>query len=520
MQANGCARCKPIIRSKSIIIGKLNSDIEDQKTRILQLEKDCLYWKNLYENANGRGEFDFSDVHSQYCEPAQLIIPAFGNYLENLISVHPILSSVLNLFTSGSHARKYVANSTHTQWIHWSDWYRSFLCDMFLRSRAPKSIFRTNMMLSVYFLLTNLSEPCWRVLERLRILVARQTVEAWVKNQTKQLKFENSVLILSFDNCDFKKHVTHVRSDHRTTMLHVITQFVIEIGVEVDIPAVDVWFDVDRIEFGEWLQSNAVEARTFAETCFTSMVNRDETLALRYMYSNRDSNLIRSDFVILEPELNCSTLKYEDIERVLCKFYSNYLETSSRTFAFVSGDQQTWIKMWYLRILHPVKYLWLIPIPGEWHWTWHILKGIYRMYGKTLLLPLSIVLNYTSLDLEADTFHYAEDFLQIVTLALFKWCMKCISNTNFNSPLDWLHFIQQNKPAYKLAYALIYYFIPYWITRSIIKHNISSEFDNMWRYWIHLFIAAGKKHYSILSIRFLWIRRSLNPNIVTLFDSN
>ena len=83
-----------------------------------------------------------------------------------------------------------------------------------------------------------------------------------------------------------------------------------------------------------------------------------------------------------------------------------------------------------------------------------------------------------------------------------------------------MHFIWGNKPAYELTYALIYYFIPYWVTKSVIKYNITSEFNNLWRYWIHLFIAAGKQHYSVLLIRFLWIQRALNLQVQDIFDSN
>ena len=244
------------------------------------------------------------------------------------------------------------------------------------------------------------------------------------------------------------------------------------------------------------------------------------TVPLWFVHFGSYLNVIQSEFVILEPKLQCSTLKYSDIEKVLGWFYLNFLEKSSRNYAFVSADQQTWIKMWYLRLTKKTKYYWLIPIPGEWHWTWHILKGIFHMFGKTILLPLSIILNYTTLDLTADNFHYAEDFLQIVTLAIFKWCSKCMENIKINSPTNFLHSIRNNKPAYELTYALIYYFIPYWVTRSVIKYNITSKFDNLWRYWIHLFIAAGKKHYSVLSIRYLWIRRALNPQVREIFDLN
>ena len=41
---------------------------------------------------------------------------------------------------------------------------------------------------------------------------------------------------------------------------------------------------------------------------------------------------------------------------------------------------------------------------------------------------------------------------------------------------------------------------------------------NLWRYWIHLFIATKKIHYSLLSVRFLWILESLHPSVAAVFE--
>jgi hypothetical protein len=44
------------------------------------------------------------------------------------------------------------------------------------------------------------------------------------------------------------------------------------------------------------------------------------------------------------------------------------------------------------------------------------------------------------------------------------------------------------------------------------------EMEDLWRYWIHLFIAAKKRNYSVLSIRFLWILKTLHPEIRTALN--
>ena len=81
------------------------------------------------------------------------------------------------------------------------------------------------------------------------------------------------------------------------------------------------------------------------------------------------------------------------------------------------------------------------------------------------------------------------------------------------SATEWLSTLKTNRQEYEVAYAYIYYFVPYWITRSAMKWNKHMEMEDLWRYWIHLFIAAKKRNYSVLFIRFLWILKSLHPEI-------
>ena len=112
-------------------------------------------------------------------------------------------------------------------------------------------------MISVYFLLTNMPEPIWRVLERLHIVVSKQVVESWVKSHVKKIKSDESFLIVSFDNCSWNLHVTHTQSDNRSMFMHIIMWFVVEIEEFLLLPAEELWIDVNRIEFGHWLQSNS-----------------------------------------------------------------------------------------------------------------------------------------------------------------------------------------------------------------------------------------------------------------------
>ena len=105
--------------------------------------------------------------------------------------------------------------------------------DMFLRSRQPKAVLHTTVLLSVFLLLTGISESGWRLLQRLKLVATKETIAAYIRQYRKSLELNNSFLVFGFDNCDFKKHVTNVRSDHRTEMLHIVTRYLIRFTSQI-----------------------------------------------------------------------------------------------------------------------------------------------------------------------------------------------------------------------------------------------------------------------------------------------
>jgi hypothetical protein len=247
------------------------------------------------------------------------------------------------------------------------------------------------------------------------------------------------------------------------------------------------------------------------------MRNKPRELAMKLVYTGSKSKVVKANILILEPKLNVQTLSYAEVVPLVEEFYRNHIANSNRTFAFISGDQQVWIKLWKLRKNHPQKYGWLIPLPGEWHWMWHIIKGIFRVYSDLILRPVAILQGYSTFDAEANNFHYAEDILQMVTIAVCEWVKKSLPRGENRSITQWLHSLKVNPNAYELVYACIYYFIPYWVTRSALKWNKHEHMKELWRYWLHLFIATGKTNYAALTIQFLWILTSLHPDVLDVY---
>lgn len=280
------------------------------------------------------------------------------------------------------------------------------------------------------------------------------------------------------------------------------------------------WTNVSRKDFGDWIQSNDVEYRQFCQRNWEVYRQRQDNMPLRMMYRGELSHANKSDITFIKPIFHRQTLANEDIEYIVQKFYQKHMENTDRTCAVISGDWQVWIKLWVLHVKQPEKYNWMIPVPGEWHWTWHILQAIYQQFYSTVLLPLSQHLCYSKLDEKAKVFHYAEDFLELVTCAVGSWIKDRMRDSQEDDVNTWLHSIKHHRNAYELAYACIHYFVPYWLTRSALKWNRYEEMENWWRYWLHLFIACGKHNYTLMTIRVLWMWRSLNPRVKAVYDMN
>ena len=475
--------------------------------------------------------------------PDELIVSNLDKYTKSLLEHLLLLVSAFSLMLSASFRRKERASATHSKWISWAFLYKAFLADVVLRARLPKTVGRTNLLLGAFMILGSLSEPCWRLLQRLRILPSKQYVETWLKSYSKNLRSETSFLIYVFDNCDLKKHVTHVRTEHRTEMIHLINRYIyinsytviltknhtnshfflyrylVEIPVEITLSLEQLWQPVNRVDFGNWLQNNSIAMVGFINTTFTSFTNRLPTLPLKSLYQDQLSNNAHfSDVTFLKPLFDLQTLSYEDILAVVDNFYKTYMEPVGRQFAVTVGDYQVWEKLFLLHVESPEKFKWMIPMPGEWHWTWHIIIAIFRIYYISILLPFATIIGFLSLDPDARNFHYAEDLLQIITIAVHAWIVQCLENNPTLTPVQWLDSIISNQPAYELAYACIFYFIPYWVTRSALKFNKFDDMENWWRYWVHLFHATGKKKYCLMSIRHLMVMKSLHPAVKDILD--
>ena len=162
-------------------------------------------------------------------------MPKFKQYLQKLLSLFSVVSIILEIFISKSYNRKYKAYKTDSKWLLWSDFYKSWIIDTFFRSRVPKSMRNTTLLISAMMLLGNIPESCWRILQRLKVVSCKKTIEKWMRSHPKEVQSSDSILFFVLNNCNFRLNVTNVRSNHKSSYLNIINQCVVEVPNILDV---------------------------------------------------------------------------------------------------------------------------------------------------------------------------------------------------------------------------------------------------------------------------------------------
>ena len=90
-----------------------------------------------------------------------------------------------------------------------------------------------------------------------------------------------------------------------------------------------------------------------------------------------------SRVVYQPPVLEVSTAAYADVEKFLEAVKNEHIRRLGHKVVGVLGDWQTFNRMWHLKI-HDASFSWLVPLPGEFHFTWHVGQSMYILWWNHL----------------------------------------------------------------------------------------------------------------------------------------
>jgi len=462
---------------------------------------------------------DFGEVVSEYCLPTQLHTENLAEYCREMMEKYPALHTTMDPLFSKHWRTKEKSSSTDSHWLAQASLYKAFIIDMILKSKNQKAVMRTNLMLGVYFYQLRLPESAWKILQRLRILPTIDTVEVYLIDIPEIPIDNNKLKMVTFDNCDIHHHTNKPRSEHQSQMLHLVTRAVFQLP---QIPVTQAtlfkpYTVVEAKKFARWIVVDYDKLCELSAKASEVINKAHKYGALKFALKSNSSAIPLTKVKIMEVDINRQTISYDDVKAIVLKLYE---ECGKPDILLANGDFQTYDRMYHLKILFPGEFDWLVPIPGEWHWNWHILQGIYKIWSEDILRPLSQVIGFKTLDPKCKNFHHGEDFLELATLAIHDILCELRVLHPDTSDIDIMHHYKEYTPLYELLYFYNWHAAPYWHTRAALKSGFSTVTNQMWRYWLHLFIAAGKTKYSVLSLRVLWSMRYLHDDVVKTINKN
>lgn len=511
---------QPLIRELQEKVAILEDKVAEYEKTIASLHEQIL---QLLQSSPPADTAAYGPVTTKP-PPHELTIPHFHNHLNTNLVVFQFLAWFLvNYLLSAYHRKKSDKVATDANWKNTSVLYQSFLLKTLVRSKHKLAILPTHLLLGVLFYLHNIKAPIWNLLRKLRIIPAHHTVQQYLHEQPLPKHAPASSLVVCFDNNDFWQHVTHKRQHHASILLQTINYYSMEAGPIHLIEANNIWLACDEdelINFANHVAGTTEWCENLAQTTTQLAMRYTHLHSLKDIAIEQDTPHPSSNIIIHAPFLDRSTSFYADIEASLGHFHQQFLHNTPLTYLFVAGDEQTFTLMWKLRIAAPEQYQWLVPIAGDFHWYWHVLKGIFRVWGRWMFVPIARLLEWRKFDLAAKNFQFAEDFFNLISIACLRLLAKLMENIGTNDLWVIADATVDNANLHGFVYFTLYYVAPYWSCRSDVKCQNHAQLTDLWKYFIHLFIATNKSRYARLSIRYLWMLQYLHPDLVATFQNS
>ena len=225
----------------------LNSEIEKLRDECKYLKKVCLQLNLQLEDVRNQ-IFDVGDVDSEYCEVSELQVDNFDAYYNSMLEKYPVAARVMEAFFSKHFINKQHNSSTSDKWQQSASLYQSFMLDMFLKSKSSKSVLRTNLLLGVVLLHAEVPNIVWQILQRLRVLPARDTVEKYLKNVPIHQPPLQNFKYCSLDNCEIFIHTNSPTSFNKSNMLHLVSRLVFDIPRQITISVDEIFLPYNVAE--------------------------------------------------------------------------------------------------------------------------------------------------------------------------------------------------------------------------------------------------------------------------------
>ena len=179
--------------------------------------------------------------------------------------------------------------------------------------------------------------------------------------------------------------------------------------------------------------------------------------------------------------------------------------------------------MRWQKIYNPDRWTWMLPLPGEWHFSVHVLMALHKLWFRPLVENLIIGLSFSKTIKDTwtsvEVYVYYDRFYQLLISACTDYLRHVVPQQYQQDPRLLLEAVSRNHAAVYLFSFLYDFGFPWLRLRHAIRANDFEVIDVMWPLTFHWFHATGKTNYTCMAVYVTCIRYGMKPELASLWTA-
>jgi hypothetical protein len=238
----------------------------------------------------------------------------------------------------------------------------------------------------------------WSILSSMYILHCKAWHKQFLVDMGERLRekfnhgMHHEVGFVTFDNCSYFVRIVFQRAARNGRFLHTINWFTVPLPPDL-FPS-PLPFGRGGWHNGSWTYA----ARELFDPRSRTSASKKREVWHFFMSSQRRGCSILAHLAVpirvavvaslvfyMPPIFNVGTASYKDVEKVLAAIQ---LALGGFVLIAVCGDGLSYDRVYRLKAANPFKYQWVLLLPGEFHFTVHVLMAVHRLWYKKLVAHL------------------------------------------------------------------------------------------------------------------------------------
>jgi hypothetical protein len=218
-------------------------------------------------------------------------------------------------------------------------------------------------------------------------------------------------------------------------------------------------------------------------------------------------------FHVHAPMMGMATQSYSDIQNMLDSIKQQLCTQHGWRYVLLIGDQQTFSRMWDIKVRRPIEHQWLVPFAGDWHFLVHVCTAIFSIWWEQVLEPLCQFVPRFGMarSMKLSAWPVYDEVLKIVAQAMLEWLTEIGGDADLQDPLELLQQCDNNRAVSTCLGFLFHGAIFYVQLQEAVHRGDVATLDWAWQYAATLFHLARKPLYFSLCIAVRYLLLAMHP---------